>query len=254
MNVTSGSRRLVEAARQAVRVCLCATDTDSAMVLFDDSTDDIAAAFRTAFEEVGVPVHDVSLDELGPRPLATLPRQLLDRLARCSVSVMAVRAVQGEFTLRRGVLESVATTGRRHAHMPSITPELFADGLSMDYRNVAAFVAKVAQRLRGARRATLMSRAGTDLEIELASPPTVEALDGVILPGTWQNLPSGQVTTEPLATRGVLVVDRSLGDWFQHKYDVAMTPVTVELDGERVRSVGCDDGRLLRDLRLFLGS
>jgi hypothetical protein len=229
-------------------------EKDSAVMLYDDTTAGIAAAFRTAFGEIGASIRGYNLNELGTRPLQSLPHQILDALEHCTVSIMAVQAVQGEFTLRRAVLENIPSTGRRHVHMPSITADLFIDALSMNYREVASFVTKVAQRMSCARRAVLTSASGTQLEIELSSPPSLEALDGLIVPGTWQNLPSGQVTAHPESVRGVLVVDSSLGDWFQHKYDASKTPVTFEFDGDRVRDVACDNARLLRDLRLFLGS
>lgn len=254
MSDASSHSCLLDAARQAIKVCLNAAAPDTAVVVFDSSTRSIAQALRIACDEVDVPLVEIDFDSFGSRPLVHPPHQLTDALARCSVSAMAVRAVQGEFTLRRVVLEGVARSARRHAHMPSITPDLFAHGLAMDYRLVAAFVAKVAQRMECARHATLKSAAGTNLRIELPTPPAPESFDGLIQPGTWQNLPSGQVTVQPVDVQGVFIVDRSLGDWFQHKYDVSTSPVKIELEAGRVRSVACDNPRLERDLRLFLTS
>jgi hypothetical protein len=52
----------------------------------------------------------------------------------------------------------------------------------------------------------------------------------------------------------VFVADRSIGDWFEHKYDIANHPVTFEFEGGFVRALRCDDKRLERDLLLFVRS
>jgi len=70
----------------------------------------------------------------------------------------------------------------------------------------------------------------------------------------WQNLPSGQIIITPADAQGVYVVDRSIGDWFEHKYDVTKSPVTLEFEKGAVRAIRCENRRLERDLSLYIRS
>jgi leucyl aminopeptidase (aminopeptidase T) len=100
----------------------------------------------------------------------------------------------------------------------------------------------------------MTSPAGTDLVCRFGTPPEIDKLDGLIAPGSWQNLPSGQIVIQPASAEGVFVADSNLGDWFEHDYRVADHPVRFEFEECRIRRIHCDNKKLERDLRLFLHS
>lgn len=245
---------LAKAARNAVTVCLAATAADRAVVVYDASTRAIAAALRAAFAEVGARCDVCDVDAYGGRPLTVLPAVVARTIAQATCSALALTAMPGELALRKAVLDIVIEKKLRHAHMPSITEPVFVDGLATDYRQVAKFVARVVDALQGASELRMTSPGGAELLCRCATPPALHVLDGLITRDRWQNLPSGQIIVIPTDAEGVFVADRNLGDWFQHTYDVAESPVSFELEGGRVRQITCSNRKLERDLRLFLRS
>jgi leucyl aminopeptidase (aminopeptidase T) len=245
---------LAQAARNAVTVCLAASAADRAVVVYDASARGVAAALCAAFDEIGADCTACDVDAFGVRPLTVLPAAIARTLAGATVSALALTSLPGELALRRAVLDIVIERRLRHAHMPSISEPVFADGLAMDYRQVAAFVARLVGALEGAAAIRMTSPGGTDLLCRCATPPTLHPLDGLIAPDRWQNLPSGQIVVIPTGAEGVFVADRNLGDWFEHTYRVADHPVSFEFEGGRVRQIRCANRKLERDLRLFVSS
>ncbi|MCP4675373.1 MAG: hypothetical protein GY854_07690 [Deltaproteobacteria bacterium] len=246
--------RLLAAARQAVGTCLSTTSEDRAVVIYDSSTQAIAAALVRAFTEVGASVQVYDMDSFGERPFTRLPAAVTKSLENATVSAMAVVAKQGELTARRTVLELATNCKLRHAHMPSITTETFEDGLSMDYREVSRFMDRIEAAISDSTSLRMTSAAGTDIEFRFASPPHIVKLDGLVTSERWQNLPSGQIIIVPTDANGIFVVDSSIGDWFESKYNIAQYPVTIEFAGARAKQLFCDNPKLKRDLSLYLRS
>jgi len=245
---------LARAAENAVRICLGTTKEDRAVVLYDACAMVIAAALCDAFEAAGATCAACDIEKFGGRPLTMLPNAVAKMLSMGTVSALAVTSMPGEIALRRAVLDIVIEHRLRHAHMPSISEPVFVDGLSMDYRLVSRFIGRLVGALETASEIRMTSPAGTDLVCLCATPPRMEKLDGLITPGTWQNLPSGQVVVIPTGAEGVFVADRNIGDWFEHTYRVSEYPVRFELENCRVRQIQCDNKKLERDLRLFMRS
>jgi leucyl aminopeptidase (aminopeptidase T) len=124
----------------------------------------------------------------------------------------------------------------------------------MDYREVSRFIEQVVEVISATTSLTMTSAGGTHLEFTYPSPPTIDKLDGLITSGRWQNIPSGQILIFPPDANGVFVADRTIGDWFESKYDITQYPVTFEFEGGFVRSLKSDNRRLERDLWLYIRS
>ncbi len=248
------SASMIEAAVNAVGICLSATNDDRAVIIYDKSTINIAAALDKAFSAIDVPTKAFNLDSIGDRPLATLPGKIASALKSATVSAMAVITVRGELSLRRLVLDLVAEQGIRHAHMPAITDEVFVDGLSMDYREIAEFIEMLIALAEKNNSITMTSPAGTNLEFNYTTPLIYDKMDGLITRNRWQNLPSGQLIIYPNDASGIYVIDRNIGDWFEHKFDVTEHPVTLVIEDGKVRTINCDNKRLEREIGLFLRS
>ena len=251
---TPVSPALAKAAHNAVTVCLAATAQDRAAVVYDASARTIAAALVQAFGDVGAACTASDVDAYGGRPLTVLPAVIARTISQATVSALALTSMPGELALRKAVLDVVIERKVRHAHMPSITEPVFADGLAMDYRQVAKFVGRIVDTLQGASELRMTSPGGEELLVRCATPPVLHVLNGLITRDRWQNLPSGQIIVIPTDAEGVFVADRNLGDWFQHTYNVADDPVSFEFEAGRVRQIKCPNRKLERDLRLFLRS
>ncbi len=246
--------RTLVAARNAVKTCLSVTADDRAVLVYDSSTREIAAALVKALDEIGAASNTFDLDSFGERPQPHPPGVILQALENATVSAMAVTTMRGELTVRRAFLETISNAEIRHAHMPSITKEVFEDGLAMDYNEVSRFISRLADIAGDATSIHATSEAGTDIRIHLPSPPQMEKMDGLIKAERWQNLPSGQLIISPTNASGVFVVDQAIGDWFEHEYDVAENPVTIDFHRGAVRSLSCNNKKLERDLGIFLRS
>jgi len=248
------SASMLEAAVNAVGTCLSAANDDSAVIIYDKSTINVGAALDSAFRTIGTPTKTFNLDSIGDRPLPTLPGQIASALRSATVSAMAVTTVRGELSLRKLVLEVVTEQKIRHAHMPAITDEVFVDGLSMNYREVAKLIEILIALAEKNNSITMTSPAGTNLEINYTTPLIFDKMDGLIIPNRWQNLPSGQLIIYPDDVSGIYVIDRNIGDWFEHKFDVTEHPITLVIEDGRVRTINCDNKRLEREVGLFLRS
>ncbi len=253
LNIETGDR-LDAAAHQAAGTCLSATSNDRAVLIYDSSTRSIAAALTRAFQKIGARIHAFDMDSFGERPCSRLPAVVVKKLEAASVSAMAVTAQQGELSVRRAVIETATRCKLRHAHMPSITTEMFEDGLSMDYKEISQFMDRLSAIISDTASLNMTSASGTDIEFRYASPPQMAKLDGLITAQRWQNLPSGQISIVPTDAAGTYVVDSSIGDWFDNKYDVTQYPVTIDFERTRARNLRCDNPRLERDLSLYLRS
>ena len=248
------SASMLEAAVNAVGICLSATNDDRAVIIYDNSTINIAAALDQAFNAIDIPAKTFNLDSIGARPLATLPGKIASALRSATVSAMAVTTIRGELSLRRLIIDLVSSHEIRHAHMPAITDEVFVDGLSMNYREISEFIDILIALAEKNNSITMTSPAGTNLQINYATPPIFDKMDGLIIPKRWQNLPSGQLIIYPNDASGIYVIDRNIGDWFEHKFDVTEHPVTLVIENGRVRTINCENKRLERELGLFLRS
>lgn len=242
------------AARNAAKICLKTKPEDRVVLIYDNTTVEVAAALFRAFKEIPCEIQIFDLDSFGERPLERPPGVVLKALNQGTVSAMAVAVMRGEISVRRAILGVVAEKKLRHAHMPAITTEVFQDGLAVDYTEVSRFIARLARTVAKTDSLTATSAFGTDLEFRYPHPPQMIRLDGMINGDSWQNLPSGQLIIEPADAEGVYVVDNVIGDWFEAKYDVSQYPVTLEFEKGYVRRHRCDNARLERDLGIFLRS
>jgi hypothetical protein len=246
---------LLAAARNAAGTCLGATASDRVVLMYDSTTGPVAAGLLVAFKEIGVAsIEAFDMDRFGKRPFTQLPAVVMQALEKATVSAWAARTLQGEYKTRRTVLETASKAGIRHAHMPSITTQVFADGLSMDYRQVKAFIDRLVGVILESGSLTMTSAGGTSIDFTYPLPPRMSRLDGIITRQQWQNLPSGQIVIVPEDACGTYVCDRSIGDWFENKYDVSQYPVTLEFEKGVVRALRCENKRLEQDLWLYVRS
>jgi leucyl aminopeptidase (aminopeptidase T) len=105
-------------------------------------------------------------------------------------------------------------TGRgvRIASMPTITEEIFARALPVDYAELKRTSEWVANRLTSASRARVTSTAGTDIWLSLDGRTGLSDDGNLQHAGAFGNLPAGEGFVAPIETigDGTIVVDGSL--------------------------------------------
>ncbi|MBI4914680.1 MAG: aminopeptidase [Acidobacteria bacterium] len=246
---------LADAGRAAVETCLAVRPDDVVTVVTEEAGYSIAAAILAAVEVVGPKTSVFALERLGRRPLQKFPNEILAALDQSTVTVLIVTPLAGELRARLSLLEIVGRRSLRHAHLIAVSADAFRAGMRADYNGVDKLQDRVLTALRAASRIRVTSPAGTDLEATFEPSYRWVKSNGLILPGKWQNLPSGQVYTCPGTIDGVYVADKSIGDWFQGKYpDLEQYPVTLEFSAGRLGDVRSPNATLARELFLFARS
>src|SRR6202795_4929251 len=88
-NAISFDPELTLGARNAVQVCLRVQPGEKVTVITDEATKEIAASIVHELEVVGARYHAWVLEDLAPRPLGDLPREIVEDLETSQVSIFA---------------------------------------------------------------------------------------------------------------------------------------------------------------------
>jgi len=235
LNSVPVDAELVPGARNAVQVCLRVKPNEKVTVITDEATKDIAAAIVHELEAVGSPYQAWVLEELAPRPLSDLPREIVEDLETSQVSIFAVQAQTNELKSRMQMTDVVNRRKIRHAHMVNINRQIMVEGMRADFLKVDRISAKVIELVTRAKRITARTAAGTDLTADLNPNYRWLKTSGLISPDKWGNLPGGEVFTTPGEVNGTFVIDGVVGDYLCAKYgDLKGNPLTIRIRGNRL--------------------
>jgi aminopeptidase len=237
-----GARRQVsfdpeytQGARNAVNVCLRVQPDEKVCVITDEATIEIAAAIVHELERLGAPYYAWVLEDLAPRPLKDLPKEILDDLETSQVSIFAVWAQKNELHTRMQMTDVVNRRKIRHAHMVNINRQIMLEGMRADFEKVDRLSAKVVAMVRKAKRVRAKTSAGTDLTADLNPNYRWLKTSGIISPEKWGNLPGGEIFTTPGEVNGTFVIDGVVGDYLCTKFgNLEETPLTVRMKGNRL--------------------
>src|SRR5580700_7621589 len=207
-----------QGAVNAVRVCLRVQPEEQVCVITDEATIEIAAAIVHELEVLGAPYRAWVLEELAERPLTDLPREILDDLETCQVSIFAVQAQTRELRSRIQMTEVVNRRKIRHAHMVNINRQIMLEGMRADFAKVDRLSAKVIAMVRKARQVRAKTAAGTDLTADLNPNYKWLKTSGIISAEKWGNLPGGEIFTTPGEVNGTFVIDGVVGDYLCAKF------------------------------------
>jgi aminopeptidase len=217
-------------------------------VITDEATKEIAAAIVHELDSVGSPYQTWVLEELAPRPLSDLPREIVEDLETSQVSIFAVQAQMNELKSRMQMTDVVNRRKIRHAHMVNINRQIMLEGMRADFQKVDRISAKVVELVSRAKRIRAKTAAGTDLTAELNSNYRWLKTSGIISPDKWGNLPGGEVFTPPGEVNGKFVIDGVVGDYLCAKFgDLRANPLTIEVKGNRLVSAKSSNHQLEED-------
>jgi leucyl aminopeptidase (aminopeptidase T) len=235
-------------AHNAVNVCLRIQPQEHACVITDEATLEIAAAIVAELEKLGSPYRAWILEELAERPLRDLPREILDDLANCPVSIFAVQAQTNELRSRIQMTDVVNQHKIRHAHMVNINRQIMLEGMRADFQLVDRLSQKVVEMVRKASKIRATTAAGTDLTADLNPNYKWLKTSGIISPEKWGNLPGGEIFTTPGEVNGTFVIDGVVGDYLCVKFgSLKETPLTIRMKGNRLTEAHSDNRELEND-------
>ena len=152
LNQISFDPEFTPGAHNAVHVCLRIQPDEKVCVITDEATLDIAASVVRELEELGAPYHAWVLEDLAPRPLKDLPREIIDDLDSSQVSIFAVQAQMNELRSRIQMTDVVNRRKIRHAHMVNINRQIMLEGMRADFARVDRLSVKVVEMVRKASR------------------------------------------------------------------------------------------------------
>src|SRR6201995_4822045 len=115
-------------ARNAVTTCLRIQPSEKVTLITDDATREIAASIAVELDAIGCRWNAFVLEELAPRPLKEMPKDVLDDMESSEVSIFAVQVQPNELRSRMQMTDVVNRRKMRHAHMVNITPEIMTQG------------------------------------------------------------------------------------------------------------------------------
>ncbi len=235
LSTLSFDPELTPGARNAVKVCLRIQPSEKVTVITDEATREIAASIVRELETLGSPYHAWILEELAPRPLTDLPREIVDDLETSQVSIFAVQAQANELRSRMQMTDVVNRRKIRHAHMVNINHQIMLEGMRADFLKVDRISTKVVEMVRRAKQVRAKTSAGTDLTAELNPDYRWLKTSGIISPDKWGNLPGGEVFTTPGEVNGTFVIDGVVGDWLCAKFgSLRENPLTIQVKGNRL--------------------
>src|SRR5436853_5052451 len=229
---------LIPGARNAVNVCLRVKPTEKVTIITDEATKEIAAALLSEVEALGAPYRAWVLEDLAPRPLSSLPSEILHDLESSQVSIFAVQAQTNELKSRMHMTDVVNRRKIRHAHMVNINRQIMLEGMRADFLKVDRISTKVVDIVRRAKQIHAKTTAGTDLVADLNPRYRWLKTSGIISPDKWGNLPGGEVFTTPGEVNGTFVIDGVVGDYLCAKFgDLRRQSLTIHIKGNRITDV-----------------
>ena len=246
---------LNEGARTAVEVCMSVKQGEHVLVVTDRKTLEVGEAIYQAADKISQGnVKLLVLEDYVERPAKELPKAILELIPWANITYYAAESLPGELAIR-GPFIRTAIKYARHAHMPSITKELMETGMCADYSAISDLTKKIEQIVKGCRKARVVTKMGTELNVEFSSSWRWRVCDGLYPnKGMWGNLPEGEIFTAAYKANGRMVMDE-LGDWFSPKYGViSKTPMSLQVKDSRadLSSVSCSNEQLRREFIEYL--
>lgn len=254
MSIATIDFDIVNAARRIFEGALSLVPGDRCLLILDREREGLATALAETARTTGARCDVVFLEDFAMRPITELPPPIRTLLEQAQASVLLVGIERGEQGMRIDLIEHVVRLRLRHAHMVGVTRRSLIAGFSVDPTRVLDATRAVRMRLRPDSVVHLKTKGGSDLTVKLSPRHRWAEHVGVIRPGRWENLPTGELVTAPHSVDGVFVCDASLGGHFDHKGLVDRNPVRLEVSACIVTRVSCSDRALQRLVEEYLRS
>ena len=192
-----------KSAMTAVRDCLGIKPEETLLILTDPNKKSIAEALFDAARKCGAEPYMLMMwerDHHGEEPPAPIPE-----LMKMVSAVIAPTTYSVSHTQAR---KEACKAGVRIGTMPMITEGMMNKGaMTADFPKMKAWAEKLHVILKRSNRVHVTTALGTDVTLNI--PTDKWTLDTGVLdkPGSFGNLPGGEVFLPPTNVNGVLVVD-----------------------------------------------
>jgi len=195
---------LAPAVRTVVRRCLAVQPGENVLVVVDRPLQDVGEALR---EEAELAQADAVLAVMAPRSDhgEEPPAPIAAALAASDVFIAPASKSLSHTQARKRASEG----GARGATMPTVTADMLARLMDIDFDAMRARSHAIAQLLDAADEARITCPRGTDLTLDLSERSGLADDGDLTVPGAFGNLPCGEGFIAPAGGEGT-VVARSL--------------------------------------------
>lgn len=246
---------LLEGAYQAVYNCINLKANENLVIITDEQTLTIGETIKKVSEELTSYIRFFIMEQFGKRPIK-FPQEIGEALSQAQASFYVAQSVKDELFMFRKPMFSIIDAKRiRHAHMIGINEQIMKEGMCADYKIVREVTEKVYKKVVNSNEIKVTSSSGTEVVVKLTPQHHWVICDGFIREGHWSNLPDGEVYTSPKSVDGYLVIDGSIGDFFNNKYGLLKEyPIKLELKNGRVipGSIRCDNKELEKEFSEYI--
>lgn len=244
------------AGKTIVEICSQLKSYEKVTIITDKETAHIGAIIEKYAESITNQVYYHIIEDYGNRPLDFVPKEIKKDIRKSSITYYAATSKKGELQNFRGPLIGLATMSGREIHMPNINTKIMQTGMQADYYKIAGLTLLIMSIAVKSKTAKVTTLNGTNLQITLSRNLKWVPDTGLLwYRGVWGNLPAGEVYTCPESINGVMVVDGTLGDFFNQKYgNLEKTPVTIPINNSRaeVEKISCENNDLLLEFKKYL--
>lgn len=233
--------KMVEGATNALSVVLGLKRGEKVLIVTDENKPEISKAFNRGARKLGAIVTTYVLPEK-ERPLDEIPIDLLPLIpAGNNVIVNAFEGFSEETPFRIQLLKKEIATNARIGHAPGITNEMMTEGpMTADYKEIEKNARKLISAFKDAKKVNITAPGGTDIDLDIEGRGF--DTDVVIKPGTFGNLPAGEIWCAPIEdkAKGVIVTDGSIGDVGQ-----VTKPLTIYVENGEIDELESEDEALV---------
>lgn len=232
---------LVTAARTALVDCARVGKGENVVIVCDAPLRDIGKAFWEAACNLEA---DAILCEIIPRSSngEEPPKPVASLLESCDVFMIPTSKSLTHTDARR----RACAKGARGATLPNITVDTMKRTLVADYRKIEERTKRVAEALKGANEARVVTEIGTDITMKIAGRQCKLDTGIIDKPGLFTNLPAGEAYLAPIegTAKGKLIADGSCAG-----VGVVSQPIIIEvIDGLAEKITGGKEAENLNHL------
>ena len=244
----------MNAARRILEGSLSVVPGERVLIMVDRERVGLLPPLKEVASLIGAKCDAIVLEDTGTRPLHALPQIIDDKLHEAQATILLAGFVEGEHPMRLALIERVRALGLRHAHMIGVSRRAMLAGFAVDPARILDTTRAVRVRMRPNSVLRSRSAAGTDLTVALEPSHRWVEHVGVIRPGRWENLPTGELMTSPKSVNGVFVCDASLGGTIGTGGLLTQTPLRLEIRDTVVTNFSCGNSILQHGVESFLGN
>lgn len=235
---------MTERAISALKAVLEMKKSDKVLIVTDENKKEIGESFFNGAEKLDG-ISKIYILPEKDRPLNEIPSELLQIIEENNdIIINAFEGFAKETPFRIKLIKKEISTNAKIGHCPGITNEMMTKGpMSADYVKLKKDTAEFMKLFENAEEVHITAPGGTDIILDIEDRPF--ETDVLIKPGTFGNLPAGEIWCAPVENRvnGVIVCDGSIGDVGQ-----VSKPVKIEVKYGHVRVMESDDNELLTKL------